>query len=143
VARAVGCERSKEEQATLLDQLRSQLQAQIGHMPVVADGRPVQLRAAITQVVTVSPSLDVLSTALAAGSWDRGGAAVEIEALDADTQRQLAALTLGYFAPPASWTSRHERDIPMRVAANMHRKSRSLHTSYSSCACQTLLPLNN
>jgi hypothetical protein len=107
---------STEEQAELIAQFRADLQDQIAHLPVVSGGRPAHVRAVITKVVTVSPGLNVLSMALAAAPWDRGGAAVEIEADDAETNQQLAALTLGYYAPLTNITARFKRLAPAKIA---------------------------
>lgn len=90
---------SRQEKTRLLNELRAGLQAQVNRLPAAAQGRPAEIRAAITDIATVSPSLNVLSVAMFATPLDRGGAAVEIEALDAGTKQQLAALSMGYFAP--------------------------------------------
>lgn len=50
-----------------------------------AAGRAVVVRAAITRVETVSTAANVVSTALLFVPLDRGGAAVELEALDTET----------------------------------------------------------
>lgn len=54
---------------------------------------------------------------------DRGGAAVEIEAVDAESRKQLAALTLGYFAPMSDFGARFSRLAPAEVA--LHRAARN------------------
>jgi len=50
------------------------------------------VRAAITQVALPSPALNAITTALLFIPVDRGGAAVEIEAIDVETGRRVAAL---------------------------------------------------
>lgn len=57
-----------------------------------ACARPLRVRAAITQVVLPSPTLNVITTALLFIPLDRGGAAVEIEAIDVESGHRVAAL---------------------------------------------------
>jgi hypothetical protein len=107
---------STEEKGMLLAKLRAELQAQVASLPRAENGRPVRIRAVITQVVTVSPSLNAVSALLAGGPWDRGGAALEIEAVDTETDKQVAALTLGYFPPLTEFTARFSRLAPAQLA---------------------------
>lgn len=88
-----------DERDQLVELLRAQLRASISNLPPAPSGRPVVLRAAITRVETVSPALNAVSTLLLVAPWDRGGAAIEIEAVDAETGKQLTAMRMGYFAP--------------------------------------------
>ena len=61
--------------------------------PSIADGpRTLRVRAAITEVALPSPALNVITTALLFLPLDRGGAAVEIEAVDVATGQRVAAL---------------------------------------------------
>ena len=53
------------------------------------------MRAAIPRVETDSPRLNTLSSLVLTIQLERDGAAMEIEAVDAQTGRQLAALTPG------------------------------------------------
>jgi hypothetical protein len=112
---------STEERDALLTQLRSELQRHLRSLPAQPQGRPAVLRAAITRVETVSPALNALSALLLTVPLDRGGAAVEIEAVDPKTGRQLAALTQGYFAPLSELKARFSKlasaDIAVRKAA--------------------------
>jgi len=59
---------------------------------VAGNPRTLRVRAAITQVALPSPALNVITTALLFIPLDRGGAAVEIEAIDVETGRRVAAL---------------------------------------------------
>lgn len=111
-----GNELSPQEQAALLAVLRQQLQQRVLQMPQTAGGRPAVIRAAITEVVTVSPALNAVGTLLLIGPLDRGGAAVEIEAVDPDTGKQLAALKLGYFSPITDFTARFSKLEPAEIA---------------------------
>lgn len=90
---------SAEEREALLALLRSELQQRVKALPAQSQGRPAVLRAAITRVETVSPLLNTLSSLVLTIPLERGGAAMEIEAVDPQTGRQLAALTPGWRAP--------------------------------------------
>ena len=107
---------STEEREALLTHLRSELQRQVRALPAQPQGRPAVLRAAITRVETVSPALNVLSALLLTVPLDRGGAAVEIEAVDPQTGRQLAALTQSYFAPLSELKARFSKLAPAEIA---------------------------
>lgn len=107
---------SADEREALLAQLRSELQQRVQALPAHPAGRPAVLRAAITRVETVSPALNTLSALLLVVPLDRGGAAVEIEAVDPQTGRQLAAMTQGYFAPLSELKARFSRLAPAEIA---------------------------
>ena len=94
-----GTDISTEEREALLALLRSELQQRVQALPAQPQGRPAVLRAAITRVETVSPLLNTLSSLVLTIPLERGGAAMEIEAVDPQTGRQLAALTPGWRAP--------------------------------------------
>jgi len=104
------------EREALLAQLRHELQQQVQALPPSPQGRPARIRAAVTRVETVSPALNTLGTLLLIGPLDRGGAAVEIEAVDPDTGRQLAALRLGWFTPLSELKARFSRMAPAELA---------------------------
>jgi hypothetical protein len=59
---------------------------------VAGNPRTLRIRAAITEVALPSPALNVITTALLFIPLDRGGAAVEIEAIDVATGQRVAAL---------------------------------------------------
>jgi hypothetical protein len=107
---------NEEERRTLLRQLRDDLLERVRALPRAPLGRPAVLRAAITRVETVSPSLNAVSALLMFVPLDRGGAAVEIEAVDAETGKQLAALSLGYFTPLSEVKARFSKLAPARLA---------------------------
>lgn len=107
---------STEEREALLAQLRTELEQRLSALPAQPQGRPAVLRAAITRVETVSPMLNALSALLLTVPLDRGGAAVEIEAVDLQTGRQLAALTQGYFAPVSELKARFKKMAPAGIA---------------------------
>jgi hypothetical protein len=107
---------SADEREALLSQLRSELQRLVRALPAQPQGRSAVLRAVITRVETVSPALNTLSALLVIVPLDRGGAAVEIEAVDPQTGRQLAALTQGYFAPMSELKARFSKLAPAEIA---------------------------
>lgn len=105
-----------DERDALLAQLRHELQQRIQALAAAPQGRSAQIRAAVTRVETVSPALNTVGTLLLIGPLDRGGAAVEIEAIDPQTGRQLAALRLGYFAPLSELKARFSKLAPAELA---------------------------
>jgi hypothetical protein len=112
---------SSKEREVLLALLRSELQQRVQSLPAQPQGRPAVLRAAITRVETVSPLLNTLSSLVLTIPLDRGGAAVEIEAVDPQTGLQLAALTHSWRAPLAELMARFSKlaaaEIAVRKAA--------------------------
>lgn len=87
------------ERTHLQETLRTALANYAKSEPAVNGGRPVVIRAAITCVELVSPELNAVSTVLLSAPWDRGGGAVEIEVVDAETRHPLAILTRATFTP--------------------------------------------
>jgi hypothetical protein len=104
------------EREALLALLRSELQQRVQAMPAQPQGRPAVLRAAITRVETVSPLLNTLSSLVLTIPLERGGAAMEIEAVDPQTGRQLAALTPGWRAPVTELMVRFSKLAAAEVA---------------------------
>jgi hypothetical protein len=107
---------SIEEREALMALLRSELQQRVKALPAQPQGRPAVLRAAITRVETVSPLLNTLSSLVLTIPLDRGGAAVEIEAVDPQTGRQLAALTHSWRAPLAELMARFSKLAAAEIA---------------------------
>jgi Protein of unknown function (DUF3313) len=107
---------STEEREAMLALLRSELQQRVQAMPAQPLGRPAVLRAAITRVETVSPLLNTLSSLVLTIPLERGGAAMEIEAVDPHTRRQLAALTPGWRAPVTELMVRFSKLAAAEVA---------------------------
>lgn len=105
-----------EERRLLLRQLGDELTARVHDLPAAPQGRPAVLRAAITRVETVSPALNAVSALVLVVPLDRGGAAVDIEAIDGDTGEQLAALTLGHLAPLSEFRAHLSRLAPAQLA---------------------------
>ncbi len=109
---------NNDERDALLAQLQRELQLGVQALPASPQGRPTRIRAAITRVETVSPALNTVSTLLLFAPLDRGGAAVEIEAVDPQTGRQMAALRLGYFAPLSELKARFSKLAPAEIAVS-------------------------
>lgn len=107
---------SMDERHALTEVLRTALVQRVHAMPPVASGRAATLRVAITKVETVSAAFNTAATVLLLGPLDRGGAAVEIETVDPQTGRQLAAMTQGYFAPLSELKARFSKLAPAEIA---------------------------
>lgn len=105
-----------EERDALTNSLRQALTAAATEARSPGPGRPVMLRAAITRVETVSPAINTVWALLLLPPLDRGGAAVELEAVDAETGRPLAAMSHAYFAPLSEFKARFSRLAPAEVA---------------------------
>jgi hypothetical protein len=104
------------DRLVLLEHLRAALVENVSRMPPAPDGHPAVLRAAITQVDTVSPALNVVSALFLFAPLDGGGAVVEIEALEPDTEKQLAARTLRYYPPVSEMRIRFSKLAPAQLA---------------------------
>ncbi|MBX3606596.1 MAG: DUF3313 family protein [Piscinibacter sp.] len=104
------------EQAALLAMLQAQLQEGLRDLPAQPAGRPVRLRAAITQLDTVSPLLNTTSALLLFVPLDSGGASVEVEALDASSGQQLAALRFAHTPSLSEFGARFHRLGPAEIA---------------------------
>ena len=107
---------STEEREALLALLRSELQQRVQALPAQPQGRPAVLRAAITRVETVSPLLNTLSSLVLTIPLERGGAAMEIEAVDPQSGLQLAAMTPGWRAPVTELMVRFSKLAAAEVA---------------------------
>ena len=109
---------SSIERAQLLSTLKSAISREAKALPPMADGHPVIIRAVITRVDSVSPVLNVVSAVLLTVPLDRGGAAVEIEVLDAETRQPLASIAHAHFAPLSEFKARFSRLAPAELALN-------------------------
>jgi hypothetical protein len=105
-----------DERGQLLDLLGTQLRSSLQKLPPAPGGRPILVRAAITRVEPVSPALNTVSTLLLVAPWDRGGAATEIEAVDAETGKQIAAIRLGFYAPMSDIKARFSKLSSAEIA---------------------------
>ena len=104
------------EQAALRARLRTEIQQNLSGVPTASHGRTIVLRAAITRVEPVSPTLNAASALLLFVPLERGGAAVEVEAIDVQTGEQLAAMRFGYFAPMTELKARFSKLAPAELA---------------------------
>ena len=109
---------SSVERAQLLSTLKSAIAREAEALPPMVDGHPVIIRAVITRVESVSPVLNVVSAVLLTVPLDRGGAAVEIEVLDAETRQPLASMAHAHFAPLSEFKARFSKLAPAELALN-------------------------
>lgn len=107
---------SAADQARLTAVFEEALQDHLHRLPTAADGQAATVRVAITRIEPVSVALNTVATLLLIGPFDRGGAAVEIEAVDPVSGRQLAAMTQGCFAPLSELSARFSRLAPAEIA---------------------------
>lgn len=98
-----------EDREALGNSLRQALSTAAAAGRPRAGGRPVVVRAAITRVETVSPVLNVVITLAVFAPLDRGGAAVELEAIDAETGQPLASMSHAHYAPISKLGARFSR----------------------------------
>jgi hypothetical protein len=106
------------ERARLTTTLEAAIAREAEALPQSAGGRPVVIRAVITRVESVSPVLNVLTAVFLTVPLDRGGAAVEIQVLDAETLQPLASMAHAYFAPIAEFRARFTALAPAELALN-------------------------
>jgi hypothetical protein len=106
------------ERARLIATLEAAISRETEALPHSAGGRPVVIRAVITRVESVSPVLNVLTAVFLTVPLDRGGAAVEIQVLDAETLRPLASMAHAYFAPVSEFRARFSALAPAELALN-------------------------
>jgi hypothetical protein len=117
-AMPVGAAIPEAERARLIATLEAAISRETEALPQSVDGRPVVIRAVITRVESVSPVLNVLTAVFLTVPLDRGGAAVEIQVLDAVTLRPLASMAYAYFAPMAEFRARFSALAPAELALN-------------------------
>ena len=80
------------ERARLISTLKAAISREAEALPQSVGGHPVVIRAVITRVETVNPAFNVLTSVFLTVPLDRGGAAVEIQVLDAETLQPLASM---------------------------------------------------
>jgi hypothetical protein len=106
------------EKARLISVFEAAISREAKALPKSIGGHPVIIRAAITRVETVSPALNVLTSVFLTAPLDRGGAAVEIQVLDADTLKPLASMAHAYFSPLSEFKARFSALAPAELALN-------------------------
>ena len=106
------------ERARLITALKDAIFREAEALPQSVDGRPVVIRAVITRVESVNPALNVLTSVFLTVPLDRGGAAVEIQVLDAETLQPLASMAHAYFVPITEFKARFSALAPAELALN-------------------------
>jgi hypothetical protein len=106
------------ERVQLISTLNAAISRETKALPQSVGGHPVVIRAVITRVETVNPALNVLTSVLLTVPLDRGGAAVEIQVLDADTLQPLASMAHAYFVPITEFKARFSALAPAELALN-------------------------
>lgn len=106
------------ERARLISTLEAAISRETKALPQSSSGHPVIVRAVITRVESVNPALNVLTSVFLTVPLDRGGAAVEIQVLDADTLQPLASMAHAYFAPISEFKARFSALAPAELALN-------------------------
>lgn len=106
------------ERARLISTLSAAISRETKALPQSDGGRPVVIRAVITRVESVNPALNVLTSVFLTVPLDRGGAAVEIQVLDADTLQPLASMSHAYFVPITEFKARFSALAPAELALN-------------------------
>ena len=102
----------------LISTLKTAIFREADALPPCVGGHPVVIRAVITRVETVNPALNVLTSVFLTVPLDRGGAAVEIQVLDADTLQPLASMAHAYFVPITEFKARFSALAPAELALN-------------------------
>ena len=111
-----GAEYSDAERSRLMSALQTAISRETEALPEISGGRPVTIRAVITRVESVSPALNVVTAVLLTVPLDRGGAAVEIEVLDAETSQPLASMAHANFAPMSEFRAKFSKLAPAEFA---------------------------
>ena len=107
------------DRARLISNLKAAVSREIKALPKSVGGHPVVIRAVITRVESVNPALNVLTSIFLTVPFDRGGAAVEIQVLDADTLQPLASMAHAYFVPITEFKARFSAFAPAELALNV------------------------
>jgi hypothetical protein len=109
---------SQADRARLLSTLEAAIYREAEALPPSVGGHAVVIRAVITRVESVNPALNVLSSIFLTVPVDRGGAAVEIQVLDAETLQPLASMAHAYFAPLSEFKARFSALASAELAMN-------------------------
>ncbi len=109
---------SEDERARLISTLKAAISREAEALPQSVGGHPVVIRAVITRVESVNPVLNVLTSVFLTVPLDRGGAAVEIQVLDADTLQPLASMAHAYFVPITEFKARFFAMASAELALN-------------------------
>ena len=104
------------DRARLISTLEAAIFREVKALPQKIGGHPVIIRAAITRVESVSPALNVLTSVFLTVPLDRGGTAVEIQVLDAETLQPLASMAHAYYVPISEFKARFSAFAPAELA---------------------------
>ena len=113
---------SSTERTQLMTALEASIAKQAERLPSVVGGRPIAIRAVITRVEVVYPVLNIVTAVLSGMPLHRGGAAVEIEVLDAETLQPLASMAYAQFTPMSEFRVKFVRLAPAELALNTAAK---------------------
>ena len=105
-----------EEKIQLATYLERALSERLAINDFQVDTSRVKVRATITRVETVSPLLNIFSTALLFVPLDAGGAAVEFEAVDVQKQTVLISLSVAQWTPMSELSAQFSRLAPAEIA---------------------------
>lgn len=105
-----------EERISLIRHLETKLQHAFDTEQLNPYKASVQVRAAITRIETVSPTLNWLSTLLLFVPLDRGGAAVEFEAIDIKTKTSIIQMSFAEWTPLAKLKAHYNSFAPAELA---------------------------
>ncbi len=108
----------ESERARLISTLKAAISREAEALPRSEGGHPVVIRAVITRVESVNPVLNVITSVFLTVPLDRGGAAVEIQVLDAQTLQPLASMAHAYFVPITEFKARFSALAPAELALN-------------------------
>ena len=97
---------SSTDKALLMTSLKLAISRETEALPTNIGGRPIAIRAVITRIDSVSAFLNTVSSLVLTVPVDRGGAAVEIEVLDADTGELLASIAHAKFSSLSAFRAR-------------------------------------
>lgn len=106
------------ERLRLTSTLKAAISREAEALPQSVGGHPVVVRAVITRVESVNPALNVLTSIFLTAPLDRGGAAVEIQVLDADTLQTIASMAHAYYVPITEFKARFSAFAPAELALN-------------------------
>lgn len=105
-----------EDKQLLSSSLNKTLTEKINSSPFKKQFDNIQVRAAITRVETVSVPLNLLTTVLVFLPLDRGGAAVEFEAVDLSNGKIISQLNFSQWTPMTEFLARFSRLDPSEIA---------------------------
>ncbi len=106
-----------EEQALLISRLENALSES-----VKKQDKPIKIRAAITRIEAVSPTLNWISSILLFVPMDHGGAAVELEAIDINKQEVIGQLRFANWTPLSEFRAHFTRLQPASLALSQAAK---------------------